>query len=76
LINVGEVETLKVMKFLQGRDLKGASALTEERIAAEFLSFLGEKPLSTESVCAPNTGKASIRANQLQAISPLETRCY
>lgn len=76
-MNVAEVETLKVMKFLQGRDLRVASTLTEGKIASEFLSYLVEKPLSTEKlVCAPNMARASIRANQLQVINPLETRCY
>lgn len=46
---------LKVMKFLQGRDLKVASALTEGKIASEFLFYLGEKPLSTESLCVLRT---------------------
>lgn len=74
---MAEVETLKVMKFLQGRDLRVASTLTEGKIASEFLSYLVEKPLSPEKlVCAPNMARASIRANQLQVINPLETRCY
>lgn len=50
-MSVAEVETLKVMKFLQGGHLKGANALTEGNIASEFLSYLGEKCLGTETLC-------------------------
>lgn len=54
-MSVAEVETLKVMKFLQGGHLKGANALTEGNIASEFLSYLGEKSLGTETLCVLRT---------------------
>lgn len=53
-----------------------ASDLAKRKTASELLSHLAETSQHKEPLRVTIVRRASIRANQLQVINPLETRCY